>query len=441
MPKSPTPRLIAGLVVTLLLMAASAGYTLHSVHSMRQLQSDLIDRNRKASLQLIRIQSDLNSLALGLDDMKNGRNGYPLIGWDAQLTRIRENLDDALRIEALLAKGRRSDQLTTYLSSTFAHFWRSVDQMFERAKSGSEPAARAMIASTLEPQRNSLAALIARLLVANNEEEEKAAVRVNTIYSNIERNVFLFLFAAGAGVLLTSIAIIRANRALFEQLAELSDQRSELARQLITTQETTLRSVSRDLHDEFGQVLTAIGVMLRRASRSAPSSEFHAQITEVAQIAQQTLDKVRSLSQSLQPVILEEQGLDAAIEWYLTRFEHQTGIRVSYQRPAVPATLAAGEAIHVFRVLQEALNNVAKHAGVEEVSVKFETWGNGFQLEVRDRGSGIAEQSGRGIGLLAMRERAELIGGEFSLTGAPEGGTVVRLRKNPDARDNSLVSG
>ena len=101
---------------------------------------------------------------------------------------------------------------------------------------------------------------------------------------------------------------------MFDQVAALSERRSELAQQLISMQENTFRSISRELHDEFGQILTAIGAMLQRADRRASAADprLRADLREVHEIVQSTLEKVRALSQALHPVILDEVGLEGA---------------------------------------------------------------------------------------------------------------------------------
>src|SRR5205823_10478462 len=140
-------------------------------------------------------------------------------------------------------------------------------------------------------------------LVENNESEQQAAARIGEIHDRVQRQVYLFLGATLTAILLTGIYLIHANRRLFAHLATLSEQRSELAQKLISTQESTLRSISRELHDEFGQILTAIGSMLSRAGQRIPEgSPLRVELREVAEIAQVTLDKVRTLSQALHPV-------------------------------------------------------------------------------------------------------------------------------------------
>lgn len=431
--KSPTVRLVAGLLFTILVISAYAAFTLRSVNRMREMQAGIVDRNRLASLQLIRIQNDLNSLALAMRDMLDNPDHYPLSAWRAPLDRARQNLDDAITREAALAEGRRTAQQTLFLTSSFADFWRTCDNLFTLAASGEEDKAREIVRNTLQPRQEALTALVARLLVENNEQESLAGAQVREIYSQIERSAYLFLGFAIALIVLTSASLIRSNRAVFSQISSLADQRRELAQQLISTQESTLRAISRDLHDEFGQVLTALGAMLRRADRHAPSTAFRQQVHEAAEIVQDTLEKIRSLSQSLQPVILEEQGLLAAVEWHLSVFERHTGVAVHYRPPGRAVEVGPGVAIHVFRILQEALNNVARHAGVEEVSVRLEAEGPHLRLTVEDHGRGLPSPHKPGVGLAAMRERAELIGGRLSVTRAGESGTVVCLNLPLDA--------
>jgi signal transduction histidine kinase len=215
--------------------------------------------------------------------------------------------------------------------------------------------------------------------------------------------------------------VIDANRRLFAQITDLSLQRSELARRLIGTQEDTLRHVSRELHDEFGQILTAIGVMLQRLGKKDDG------LVEVQQITQNALNSVRTLSQTLQPVLLQEQGLLPTIAWYLPTVQHQTGMRIHYEPPE-PFTVDSAKAIHIFRILQEAINNIVRHAGVDEAFVRLRASPDMLTLEVEDRGRGLTQNGGTSMGLTGMRERAALIDGRIDIEPGPHGGTVVKLQ-------------
>jgi signal transduction histidine kinase len=372
-------------------------------------------------------------------DMLEGTEPYPMTAWRAQFQRIRGDLADALERESGLAAGRSADQ-QEYLISSFAQFWDAVDRMFATARSGNDEAARLLVRDSLTARLSALTSTVARLLVLNNEAEARAAQQIAGIYSRVERNVYLFLAAALATIVLTSVYLIQSSRRLFGQISTLSSQRSELAQKLITMQEETLRSVSRELHDEFGQVLTAVGAMLRRAEKQGlpEDSPLASHLLEVRQVVQETLDQVRRLSQVLHPVILEEAGLESALEWYLPQFEKQTGIKVRYERTGGATDLGRRLAVHVYRVVQEALNNVARHSGAPEALVRLRINDRRLELDVEDHGTGMPETMSRnGIGMVAMRERAELLRGTIAFSRPRQGGTLVRLTAplDPESSD------
>jgi signal transduction histidine kinase len=432
--RSPTTALFLGLIITLAAVVAYSGYITRQISGLRDLQNNLVDRNRKDSLQLLRIQNDLNSLALAMRDMLDNDEPYPLTAWSAQFQRVRNDLDDALHREQQVAPVNRTPDQERYLENSVAQFWDAADRAFALAQDPNQTEARTQIRISLRARQESLSTAVSRLLVQNNESEEQAALRIQEIYNRVQRQVYIFLTATLTAILLTSLYLIRSNRRLFAQLATLSEQRSELAQKLIATQESTLRHISRELHDEFGQILTAVGAMLTRAGKHAPEdSPLRAELREVCEITQSTLDKVRSLSQALHPVMLEETGLESTLDWYLPVVERQAGIHVSYEKSGEPFPVAGNAAIHVYRVVQEALNNLTRHSGSTKAWVRLRFSPQDLQVEIEDHGKGFEPRaSSQGIGLVAMRERAELLGGRVEflrpMPGEGSKGTLVRLQ-------------
>jgi len=428
--QSPTLGLILGLVITLAAVVAYSWYITRQIRGLRELQNNLADRNRKDSLQLLRIQDDLNSLGLAMRDMLDNDEPYPLTAWQAQFQRVRSDLDDAFRREEELAVARRTPEQREYLGKSLAQFWDAVGRAFALAQAGKQAEAREQIRVTLQARQAALSTAVARLLVENNEAEQQAAQRVGEIYDRVQRQVYIFLTAILIAILLTSLYVMRSNRRLFAHLATLSEQRSELAQKLINMQESTLREISRELHDEFGQILTAVGSMLERAKKHAPEdSPLRAELREVSEVAQSTLESVRSLSQALHPVMLDEAGLESTVEWYLRTVEKQTGVDISYEKSGAPFAVDGSAGVHVYRVLQEALNNVARHSGARQAWVRLRFEPEALQLEVEDHGKGLSNNGARqGIGLVGMRERAELLDASLQFSQPLEGGTLVRLR-------------
>ena len=412
------------------MVVAYSWYISRQISGLRRLQTELTDRNRRESLQLLRIQNDLNQLGLAMRDMLDSGEPYPLSAWSTQFDRIRVDLNDALARQAEVAVARRTPEQNQFLSSSVTQFWDASNRIFDLARSGREEEARSQIRLSLQARESSLSTLVARLLVQNNETEAAVAGQVQDIYDRVQRQVYWFLAATLVAIAATSLYLIRANRRVLAELASLADERRGVAHQLIATREATLREISRELHDEFGQLLTAMGSMLGRASKQVPEgSPLRGDLREVSEIAQSALDSVRGRSQSLHPSILEELGLESTIDWYLSTVQKQFGIEVSYQRLGERAIVDEHTAIHVYRVLQEALANVARHSGARHAFVRLRATTDNLELEVEDHGRGIvADVSRRGLGLVAMRERAALLGGTLEFLQPPQGGTLVRLK-------------
>ena len=431
--RTPTFRLLAGLAVTLSAVAVYSAYTVYQLRALERLQTSIIDRNRTDSLLLLRIQNNLNSVALTLRDMLDHTERYPLTAFRAPLTRIRTDLDDAMEREAKYFTGRPQNR--AYLVASMSQFWSALDGVFALAESGQTQKAAGTIRLSIQARQEALTTAVARLLVQNNEAEERAAEDIRAIYRRAERNVYVFLAAVLIVVVLNSIYLLAYNRRMFDRVEDLSRLRSELAQQLISTQENTFRSISRELHDEFGQILTAIGAMLARAQRRTPAEAGadKQDLREIQEVAQDTLEKVRSLSQSLHPVVLDDAGFEGAIDVYLPAFEKQTGIAVQYEKSGTSRELHRGVAIHLYRVLQEALNNVVRHSGSASAQVRLNYLADAVVLEVEDRGIGLVKGRSNGMGLVSMRERAELVSGRVEFLDAEGGGTLIRMTV-PSAR-------
>ena len=427
---APTRGLYLGLIVTVLAVLAYAAYITIQFAGMRKLQSELVDRNRRDSLQLLRIQNDLNTLGLAMRDMQDPAEPYPILAWVPQFERIRTDLEDAIEHESALTQATPTSDQLLFLNQSLAQFWDSVNRMFALAQTGFESAAFQQIRDTLQPRQASLSSAVSRLLVQNNEAEERATAKIAAIYDGVQRQLYAFLAAILIAIVVTSLYLIRNNHRLFLQVAELSSQRSDLAQKLIATQESTLRHISRELHDEFGQVLTAIGSLIRRTGKELPAdSPVHADLQEVQGIAQSTLDNIRSLSQALHPVLLDEAGLVSTLDWYIPTVERQTGLVLHYEKSGDAYPVGASASVQIYRVLQEALNNVARHSGATEAWIRVQFEPCALILEVEDHGKGFRPTEGQtGIGLVAMRERAEILGGSVRVSPVPTGGTLVHLQ-------------
>ena len=203
------------------------------------------------------------------------------------------------------------------------------------------------------------------------------------------------------------------------------DTLRSLPRRLIETQESTGKAIARELHDEIGQVLTGIGMLLSIPEPLPPATQ--ARIEEARRAVQELSGRVRALALALRPAALDDFGLIAALEGLLERYTRQTGITVEFVHARVEGERFRSEVeVAGYRIIQEALTNVARHAAVRHASVTVEASDGTLQVLVEDEGSGFVVSAVRaGAGLGGMRERVTILGGELEIVSAPGRGTRV----------------
>lgn len=428
--RAPWVPQLFGLGVTLAAVAIYFGFTLDQVRGLQRLQVETVDRNRRDSLQLVRIQNDLYQIGLALHEMAETGDPFPLTAHHSEMDRLHTDLDAAISLELDLVPSSRTRDQQDVLEASMRRFWDGMDQMWMQAADGRENEARTLIRTRLNSERGTLNSSVARLLVENSDAETAGARAVGEIYKRVETNLYWFLAAGLLAIGATGVSAIRFSRRIFERLEKLSDERQELARQVINVQEDVFRTLARELHDEFGQVLTALGAMLQRVKKQIPEdSPAQSGLKEIREVAADTLEHVRLMSQMLHPPILDDYGLEKSVEWYINQFEKQSGLRVHYAKIGDALWIGDQVAIHVYRILQEALNNVLRHAKASEVWVRAEYAPLHISLVVEDHGVGMPEDGPRrGIGLISMRERAGLLGGVLEFSKPAGGGVRVSLQ-------------
>ncbi len=413
-------------------IAAVGAYTFAEVRRLRDQQTAISERNRKDSLQLLRIQNDLASLSAMMRDMADGVEPYPLSGWQPAFDRVRRDLAEATALEQTLAPAAREAAQQARLLHTIETYWKDVDRMFALGRTD-EPAARALVRTTLIPQHRAIDGMVSQFLVVNNRIQEEAARANRDIYDRVGREILLLVGALLVVTAIVGVWVVLSNRRAFNDVAQMSSDLQTLSWRTLRMQEDVQRSISRELHDDFGQIVTAIGTLLGRARRHMPEgAALVAELDAVRGIAQQALDRIRTRSQWLHPGLLDDFGLERALARCVEQFEQQTGIRARLSASGPVDAIPDDCAIHVYRIAQEALSNVGRHSGSAEVWVRLKCVGDGLELEVEDRGKGTSiddavNGTNRGMGLVSMRERAELLGGELQLRRPPQGGLAVHL--------------
>lgn len=231
----------------------------------------------------------------------------------------------------------------------------------------------------------------------------------------------------------SAIDITERNRAA-EELRESGVRLAVLSRKLLTAQETERRSLARELHDEIGQVLTAVHISLQQIKGGCDSRAL-ARLEQSVSIVGQAIQRVRDMSLNLRPAILDDFGLVAALRWYLDRQRQAGSLDIELKAETTGSELPVDASNAAFRIVQEALTNVQRHARATRVRVGLRESDDELVLTVADDGVGFDVAAARrrameaqSFGLLGMQERVELLGGKFTLDSSPGRGTRVHAR-------------
>ena len=217
------------------------------------------------------------------------------------------------------------------------------------------------------------------------------------------------------------------------QLIAANERLSSVSKQIIQVQEEERRSIARDLHDEIGQALTAVKMNAQEIAEQAKGTDIEPLVHDSLDLLGQLLSRVRGLALELRPSLLDELGLREASKWYLNKFAKRSGLTITFETDPLWNRLAEEIEIACFRVLQEALTNVVKHARATTVSVTLHQTLDHLELRVCDNGTGFTfararSPKGTGLGLLGMKERLHLFGGVLHVDSTKGAGTAVMAR-------------
>jgi signal transduction histidine kinase len=371
----------------------------------------LLDPNRAAADYLVQVNAAYDSVSQALD----------------QYVPVLDSTDERARVERLRKQ--------------IDDFRESMVQVLG-ADSRTWPAdARTLLNTIVVPKREMVIRVSEEVQALNRAAFVQQQREVAEIYSLSQRRLWQTLggaLAASFGVaLLAAMYAGRLESRLTAQRtreAHYARELEDLSAKLITVQEEERRSIARELHDEVGQALTAIKVELAVAQRAVEAGRADTRsLSDARSITEGALAAVRDLSHLLHPVLLDDLGLPAAIEWYLRGFGRRYGIRCDFSQTGPQYRLAQDVESSSYRIVQEALTNVAKHARATVCDVRLECSDTRLRLTIDDDGVGFddrARDAGnerRGLGLIGIRERATQLGGTVAIETAPGRGTRLTV--------------
>jgi signal transduction histidine kinase len=268
---------------------------------------------------------------------------------------------------------------------------------------------------------------------ANLNEEQQELERSRRSFGRFLFWITLLTVSVGAAVSIVSLARLRRfereNEREREKTLRAELELRRLSQQLLKAQEEERKNISRELHDEVGQVLTGLRIELGNLHRSDGNSEiFESRMQEAKGLAENALRSVRNMAMLLRPSMLDDQGLAPALRWLAKEFSRRFEIPVTVQIEGDVEQVPAGHGVCLYRVVQEVLTNCARHAQAKHISISINVADSRLSATVEDDGVGFqSREQGTGIGLLGISERVRELRGKFFIDSQPGIGTRVEV--------------
>ena len=443
-----SPSVFLGFVGLLLLMGALV------VDSGRQLRDVTLDSSR-----LRKEYRDRDAL---LDDLRT--NIYHVSTMVRDYLLVPDDSTDAnLQAELKDIRARNDAILTRYGALVLPGERQSYETLRERAGAyldalvtelpvnggGQSRDRQAFFRDNVLPHRSELIRLVSQVNALDQRDMNAGEERIQTLQSRFQHRVAsVSLLALLVSSILAVIVVLRqrhlereASRHFDEVQAARRDLRL-LSNQLLAAQEEERRNISRELHDEVGQSMTAMLIDLGRLeSRLSGVETCHEILRSVRRAAEENVARVRDLSLLLRPSMLDELGLVPALRWQAREVARCSGLRVKMMADEFDEDLPDAHRTCVYRIVQEALNNCVRHSRASEARVVVNRDRDALFVSIQDNGAGFDPKQHRGLGLLGIEERAMRLGGSFSVESHPGGGTVLYVRLPVTANATYLGEG
>jgi signal transduction histidine kinase len=271
----------------------------------------------------------------------------------------------------------------------------------------------------------------------NQKQLEAGSRDVAALFADFRRSLLTLLLvtlacgvALAAGSMSRILRLERLSAARFEEVVQTRAALRDLSARLVEVQETERRALSRELHDEVGQSLSALLLTIDNVAATLPpggNPESRAQLLEIRRLAERTVTVVRDMSLLLRPSMLDDLGLVPALQWQAREISRNNNLRIDVEADPSSEDLPEDHKTCVYRIVQEALRNVTRHARAKSVHIRLTHPDGTLRLTVQDDGQGFVPEREKGMGLLGMEERVSYLNGAFKVNSQPGKGTVIHV--------------
>ena len=316
-------------------------------------------------------------------------------------------------------------------------YWESLDPIFAWTPQEKSLQGSAFLRRKVLPRRQAVVNLAREMARINDENLSRARQRLaasqNTLHNFLLR---MGAFTLGLGIIVAvlttrRVAVLeRQHNEQTKQIEQTQNNLRRLSRRLVQAQELERQALSRELHDEVGQMMTALGMELGHLEtlRSGNIAAFRSRIEDAKRLNADAMRAIRDLAMGLRPSMLDDIGIEAALQWQGREFSRHTGVPATVRVDGSLDSLNDSQRTCIYRVVQEALTNCARHAKAKHVLVLLQADMHGVVVTVQDDGIGFNAAAARGgLGLLGMQERVQELDGTVTITSQPKKGTTIRV--------------
>lgn len=425
--------LIIGFGGVLVLMAYAGWNTRRALDQTEQrgarIQQDFVLRNRL----LNQIRADVYISGTYVRDYLLEPERQRADAYRADLVHVHRDMEAAIDSYANLTGASAATPLNR-LRAQLADYWRVLEPALEWKGVERHEKGYGFLRDDVFPRRRAVLDLADEIQSLNEDQLNVSDKRMKVLFSEVRTGMTVTLFTTlFAGMMLASISIVRIVRvekqatARHRETAQARRELKELSARLVHAQETERSAISRELHDEVGQSMSALLVGLGNlsANLSEPAREALApQLNTLREIAENSVRAVRNMSLLLRPSMLDDLGLAPALRWQARETTRQFGVRVDVAADDTCNELPDELRTCTYRVVQEGLNNAARHANAQLVRVQVRKSNQSLLLTIQDDGCGF-DTNERGLGLLGIQERIANLGGAFKIDSQPGSGTLL----------------
>jgi signal transduction histidine kinase len=421
----------AGLLSLMLFLAIDSARTLQSVAAA---SAGLRQESRGRDALLDQLRNDIYHSGTIVRDYLLETDDAGAAAQKAELESVRTRIDDTLRRYELTFPGTERGALQD-LHVHVDSYWRSLAPVLLWSSSARRNLGDEYLYNVILPRRAEIVQLARQVTLMNERDFDTGEDRLQALQAHFRQRVkILSVIALLLGGILACVVVYRMQhleRQAETRYREVEEARRELRKlsdRLVTAQEEERRNLSRELHDEIGQLISAMLVDLGRLEAAPPDcAELRERLGSIRRTAETCVGMVRNMALLLRPSMLDDLGLIPALRWQAREVTRRTGLPVKMLAENIADDLLDSHRTCLYRFVQEALNNCAKHSRATQVRVIVREDPDGLLVSVQDNGIGFDPRQEKGMGLLGMEERVERLSGRFCIESKPGGGTLVSM--------------